>query len=75
MKKIRRFVNYVSGIEVKPKPTFSNDGPSSHTWILAGCHPKDSITWHWAVYCSTPSFSFKWFFHMRIRIYTQKLMY
>ena len=33
---------------------FSNDGPSDHSWMVLACHPRDSITWTWAIYWTKP---------------------
>ena len=74
MKILAKFLCYIGGIRIKPQPTFSNDGPSSHTWVLASCHPLDSITWHWTVWCRTPKLSLRWLFNPGISIHTQKLM-
>lgn len=34
--------------------TFSNDGPSNHTWNLLSWHSNNSITWRWAIRFTKP---------------------
>ena len=43
-----------SGLSIGPSRTFSNDGPSNHTWVLASRHYPWSITWSWALYWTRP---------------------
>ena len=39
-----------NGLTVGPERTFSDAGPSNHTWCLASRHYPDSITWSWAIF-------------------------
>lgn len=75
MKSLKRFLNLLFGIKIKLKPTFSNGGESDHTWIVASCHPKKSITWVWALYCSTPKLSIKWMLRPGFHMSKQKPMW
>ena len=45
---------YIFGLKLLPNRTFSNDGFSDHTWVVASSHPLNSITWHWCIYWSKP---------------------
>lgn len=43
-----------NGLFVGLERTFSNNGPSNHTWVLASRHYPWSITWSWALYWTKP---------------------
>jgi hypothetical protein len=73
--KIKRVVNYIKGLRLKPRPTWSYNGESTRTFVLCSCHPKDSLTWHWALYCNAPKFKLSWLMNMGLDFRTQKLMY
>jgi hypothetical protein len=52
---------YILGLKLGVRPTFSNDGDSKSTFVVASCHPLNSITWHWSLWWTKPlKVDFNW---------------
>lgn len=67
---------YILGLKIKFSPTYSNDGFSDTTYVVASCHPLNSLTWHWAIYWTKPlKVNFSWIKSgCGFKLQTQKLM-
>ena len=70
---MKKILNYIKGLNFKPRWVHCNGESSKTTIVLFSCHPLDSITWHWAIYINAPK-SIKWIFNMGFRLHTQELM-
>ncbi len=68
------FVCYIFGLRIKFKPMYGNAGISKTTYIIASCHPLNSITWHWALYWSKPVKLLNWWKTLGFNFCKQELV-